>query len=315
MLNFPVPYPDELVYSIVARAGVHAGITSPKNLLDAVFDNRHVIAIIDFPNHLLKLSAKYPPALNLTVESLIYKHTLFPAYAPFIPEKRRQACIGLMAGATLGAIHLAAGAAASRLKQRRHLSYCPSCLTKQFQLVGEHYWVRKWQLAGAYCCLEHGSLHESSRERHSRHRHQFICPQPNKNSSPCSSAHTVESLCVTRFIHELLELPPMCSPHPEQWNHFYQKLARKTGCSKGKHIRFEEISRLVLSRWSSSWLKKHNLYPEGKETCWLKEIFRKHRRSFSYLEHCIVLNVLLPGQPLQETLEEVRGGPGCSDRK
>ena len=39
MLNFPVPYPDELIYSLVARAGIHLGLTSPKQLLDEVFAN------------------------------------------------------------------------------------------------------------------------------------------------------------------------------------------------------------------------------------------------------------------------------------
>ncbi|MFP7411255.1 TniQ family protein [Aeromonas veronii] len=52
MLNFPVPYPDELIYSLVARAGIHLGLTSPKQLLDEVFANRHVIATVDLPNHL-----------------------------------------------------------------------------------------------------------------------------------------------------------------------------------------------------------------------------------------------------------------------
>ena len=36
MLNFPIPYAEELVYGIVARMGVRAGIVSPKQLLDEV---------------------------------------------------------------------------------------------------------------------------------------------------------------------------------------------------------------------------------------------------------------------------------------
>lgn len=52
MLNFPIPYAEELVYGIVARMGVRAGIVSPKQLLDEVFDNRKVIATFDMPSHL-----------------------------------------------------------------------------------------------------------------------------------------------------------------------------------------------------------------------------------------------------------------------
>lgn len=305
MLSLPVPYPDELLYSVIARAGVHMGITSPKNLLDEIFRNRHIIATIDFPNHLQTVSANYPPSLNLTVLDLIYKHTLFPAYAPFIPEQRRQVCIRLMAGPTKGAIHLAVGAVASRVKQRNYLRYCPQCLKIQFQQFGEYYWMRKWQLAGADCCSEHGPLYESPFERYSQHRHHFIRLLPDGKSKPRANHSTLESLCVAHFIHELLELPPTRSPHPLQWSIFYQLLARQTGCSKGKHILFNDIAELILSRWSVSWLKAHNLYPEGTESCWLKNIFRKHRKAFSYLEHCIVLSSFSSGRLLQNVIEEV----------
>ena len=286
------------------------GIVSPKNLLDEVFGNRHIIATIDFPNHLKTLSANYPPSLNLTVENLIYRHTLFPAYAPFIPEERRQICVRLMAGTTRGAIHLALGAAASRLKQSNRLRYCPSCLKEQLKQFGEYYWMRKWQLAGVYCCPEHGPLHESLVERHSRHRHQFIYLQPNGKSKPQTALLTgIESLCVAHFAHELLELPPSISPHPLQWSIYYQLLAKHAGYSRGKHIRFKDIAELVLSKWSASWLKAHNLYPEDMESCWLKGIFRKHKKVFSYLEHCIALNSFSSNRQLQNVLEEVSSIP------
>ena len=46
MLNFPIPYPEELIYSTVARAGIREGIVSPKELLDDVYGNRNVIATL-----------------------------------------------------------------------------------------------------------------------------------------------------------------------------------------------------------------------------------------------------------------------------
>ena len=60
MLGFPVPYDDELIYSTVARAGVHFGLTSPKELLDEVFENRKVIATVDLPSHLGAITHLYP---------------------------------------------------------------------------------------------------------------------------------------------------------------------------------------------------------------------------------------------------------------
>lgn len=91
VLNFPVPYVEELLYSTVARAGVRQGLTSPKQLLDEVFKSRSVIATIDLPNHLETISRWLPH--EFTAEKLIYDHTLFPIYAPFVPEARRLECI------------------------------------------------------------------------------------------------------------------------------------------------------------------------------------------------------------------------------
>ena len=45
MHNFPLPHPDELLYSSIARAGVYHGITSPKQLLDEVFGTRGLCCI------------------------------------------------------------------------------------------------------------------------------------------------------------------------------------------------------------------------------------------------------------------------------
>ena len=43
MHNFPPPHPDELLYSTLARASVYHGITSPKQLLDAMGEFKHEV--------------------------------------------------------------------------------------------------------------------------------------------------------------------------------------------------------------------------------------------------------------------------------
>lgn len=55
MTNVPVPYPNELIYSVIARTGVNEAISSPKQLLDEVFGNRKVISTLDLPSHIEKI--------------------------------------------------------------------------------------------------------------------------------------------------------------------------------------------------------------------------------------------------------------------
>jgi hypothetical protein len=137
MLNFPIPYAEELLYSTVARAGVRLGHTSPKQLLDEVFESRSIIATIDLPNHLATLSRWLPD--EYTPEKLIYSHTLFPLYASFVSEGRRLQCMRGLHQGTQGAVHLVLGVVASCIKSPHFVRYCPGCITAQREQYGEYF--------------------------------------------------------------------------------------------------------------------------------------------------------------------------------
>jgi len=306
MLNFPVPYPDELIYSLVARAGIHLGLTSPKQLLDEVFANRHVIATVDLPNHLAALIQLLPQS-TYDVVQLAYSHTLFPIYAPFNSEEKRQICLKQMAGSSQGALHSRLGMAASRVKQLHRLRYCPQCLQEQLHQVGEYYWQRSWQVIGADCCLLHGSLATATIERHSSHRHEFFAAAP--LSCPILPQLAADELAIriTCQVHELLQQNPDISPTFSQWSLFYHQLATSVGCAKAKQIQHAAVHELVSSHWSYKWLKQHGLTIDCEMSNWLQAIFRKHRKSFSYLEHIVVLDSLLPESwSITAVLDEVR---------
>lgn len=292
MLNFPLPYPDELLYSTIARAGVHFAITSPKQLLDEVFGNRKVIATIDFPNHLCKLGELLPqPKYDL--ETLAYQHTLFPLYAQFIPEERRQRCLHWMSEQSQGSIHLALGVVASRIGQLEAFRYCPQCFQEQLRQHGELYWSRIWQVKGADTCLKHGSLLNALLEKRDYHRHQYVTPEFKLCPPLAQQSADQPTQVATSRIDELLKMPSSMSASFAQWTAFYQHLAAQTHCLRGEqHIDHEAIQSKICAKWPRSWLVQNNLYDLGSDTSWLKTIFRKHRKSFSYLEHIVVLEAL-----------------------
>ncbi|MFB2841663.1 TnsD family Tn7-like transposition protein, partial [Aeromonas jandaei] len=290
----PTPYPDELIYSLVARAGIHLGLTSPKQLLDEVFANRHVIATVDLPNHLAPLVQLLPESMGLDVACLAYRHTLFPLYAPFTTEERRRHCLEQMAGDSQGAIHLILGVAASRIKQSHSLRYCPQCLQNQRSGHGEYYWQRQWQVMGADCCLVHGGLLEANIERHAYHRHQFVAASPLFCPLLPQPLSDERAFRITRQVISLLQRQPDTSPSFSQWSAFYHQLANLVGCAKGRYVKQETIHELVMARWPADWLEQHGLMLNNDSGNWLQAIFRKHRKSFSYLEHIVVLDSLLP---------------------
>tara|TARA_R110002074_G_scaffold373069_2_gene548833 strand:+ start:91829 stop:93343 length:1515 start_codon:yes stop_codon:yes gene_type:complete len=310
MLNFPVPYQGELVYSLVARAGVHMGVTSPKQLLDEVFSDRKVVATVDLPCHLKEISSHYPSSLGLTVNRLAYEHTLFPIYASFVGEDRRKRCLHWMAGTSLGAIHLALGVSASRIMQDRSLRYCPKCMENQQAQYGEYYWDRKWQVSGSDCCLEHGGLVDALIERHGYHKHGFYALTSKYTQPIAQSSLIEEDQRVTRQVNNLLITAAAKSPTFDQWSVFYRNMAGDLNCTRGENIQFDAIKEMFSSHWSAEWLNKHELMLNDKQTCWLRSIFRKHRNSFSYLEHIAVLDAFLPeGWDITDVLKKVLSLP------
>lgn len=313
MLNFPIPYYEELIYSTVARAGVHMGITSPKRLLAEVFNNRHVIATVDLPNHLERIAHWYADGLNYNAERLAYEHTLFPIYAPFTTESRRLQCLKWMATESLGAIHLTLGIAASRLKKAKSLNYCPVCMQQQLAINGECFWLRQWQVSGANCCLQHGQLLETNLASHHNHRHQFFSATPDLCPKADQLEGNSQSQQVARQVNILLTMTPATSASFAQWSQFYSQLARQAGLKLGHNVQHEGIKERVLGRWPVSWLNQHGLMMSDNQPCWLRTIFRKHRKSFSYLEHIVVLESFLPEQwSIDEVLAEVVTMPESS---
>ena len=294
MFNFPLPYRDELLYSVIARYGVHQGIVSPKELLDDVYNDRKIVATVDLPSHVNKVSSLYPQREATSPVELIYSHTLFPLYAPFVDEKRRKKCINFRLKQAKGSTHLALGVAASRIKQPRWLRYCPACLIEQQNAFGEYYWSRNWQVSGADSCLLHGALIDSNILRHPAHKHEYTpathhsC-QTDAKQQPSS----IQSELITQSLDELLQLKPFHSPTLEQWSYFYRALLFEHELNRGKHIDYSRLKEKIISSFGSKWLRKYDLYPEDTEICWLKTIFRKHRKAFSYLEHLVVWHSIL----------------------
>lgn len=287
-----MPYAEELIYSTTARAGVRAGIISPKQLLDVVFNNRKVIATFDMPSHLESIVALYHNG-QYDLETLIYRHTLFPIYAPFLPEDRRQKCINWMKEYSQGSVHLASGLNASRLAILEKARYCPDCVQEQLTQKGEAFWSRQWQIVGADYCLKHQKkLVDSTLDFRSPHRHEFfpISEMLLLDTTTDNVLITIDDKFLTEKILELLQLKSTKSLTYEQWTAFYNNLALSNDCIKGNtQIVFERIREKFLNRWDINLLKRFNLDDLESDNNWLVSIFRKHRKSFSYVEHLLVI--------------------------
>ena len=292
MLGFPTPYSEELLYSTIARAGVHDGDTSPKQLLDKVFNNRKVIATVDLPSHIGKVASQYSDSPGLDPGTLISRHTLWPIYAPFIPRERVRKLNRWMSGSSQGAAHLASGIAASRVKAKTKLYVCEKCLKEQKSKHGECFWNRLWQAPLVKVCPLHGPLHATNIGLDGEHRHSHISVEGARILKPLKSEPVDHT-----FVNQVVALFQVQNEGISfsQWTEFYRRLASNFRFLRGRRIDHTRIHEIILEYWGELWLAEAGILPSGTETSWLRALFRKHRKSFSFAEHIVALSALSKG--------------------
>ncbi|MBE8555599.1 TnsD family Tn7-like transposition protein [Vibrio sp. OPT24] len=305
MRCFPVPYPDELIYSLVARAGIRSAITSSKQLIDEVYGDRKVIATIDLPSHLSSISELLINTGRFDVQQLIYEHTMFPIYAPFVDESIRIRAMERMEHCARGSVHLMLGSPASIVKTSDNFRVCPACIAEQKKKYGESYWSRLWFLPSLTYCPEHGVLSQSTTSYHgSRHTYHacdriqcqpFLCNDQNRTAQ--------QFAYLASKAQQVMHLPAQCSPTQHQWSLFYNHLAHDFGCGKGtKQIAHDKIADLIVSKIVTPELTINS----DRDTHWLRTIFRHHRKAFSYLQHLTVWSAFIPEMSASEIIKEVK---------
>lgn len=162
LVNFPKPFADELLYSLIARHLWLQPSTSLKCAAERAFGSRNALAVVDLPARLGALSAAIGVETGMNVQSLIRNHTLLPLYSPFIPTQRLAVIEQDLTENGGGAVHFRVGIMAGRVRPAFRLRFCPLCAADERAKYGEAYWHRLHQAAGVFVCPEHHSFLEES---------------------------------------------------------------------------------------------------------------------------------------------------------
>ena len=151
----PAPYPDELLYSVIARYIVHAGVKDAITVVVQIF-GRKMIARVGFLGSLDRVSEHTWPVWQMTGAEIANKLTLFPYYSHFMPDSRTMKCLDLLRSDYCTGLPLKLGLTGSHVKLPRFLRFCKTCRENDLLKYGETYWRRSHQLAGVLVCPEHG---------------------------------------------------------------------------------------------------------------------------------------------------------------
>ena len=236
---FPDFYPDELVYSVLARYYTQSGYMRYTFAAEDLFQAKTVRPDPDFVN----LYTSYTLEMltrKMSMEDVILKHTMFPYYGRFLnKERRKQAFQALVS--MQGNYHNLLPMQKSKDGRKRHLRYCPICVKEDREQFGETYWHRIHQMIGIEVCPKHGchlvdavcvtvgksspDLKSAEESMHGS-RHEILKTKESLDENLArymsavfeSKVDLENEISVGKFLHSRLEGTPYCSLRGEQRN-------------------------------------------------------------------------------------------------
>ncbi len=300
---FPAPYPDELLYSILARYHVRSGNTSSKMTMTELFNTDTVTAVVDMPSGLNVLAKRIPYSRKIRPYDLMLGHTLFPYYTAFLPESRAKSVVATMRGNMGGAIHTMTGIMASTIRVPEYLRFCPACAKEDREKFGEFYWHRFHQIPGVILCPQHETfLLDSTVKLHSQNRHEFI-PAEEQNCINRPIAIKYDNTDIERLL-QLSKDIEWCVRNYDAiretvrsnngLRECYLSLLKDKGfATVNGRVYQDELLVSFKEFHGKSFLRMvQSDFDCSDESNWLSGIVRKHRKAFHPIRHLLLIRFL-----------------------
>lgn len=302
LVNFPDPYPDELLYSVCARYYDRVQYPNKKSLLQELFSNTCAATVVDFPSHIDHLNHVFQSSYHRSVNTIIEGNTFFLFFSPFLPFGRAEQLQNDMQGSGGMAIHKRAGIMASRIPLPDRFRFCPVCSEKDEEQFGEFYWHRLHQIPGVNVCTLHTVFLENSEAptRHFRKHYEFIPANSAIRICTARSLNMLDSthrtlLKIARNAAWLLEQRNLTSSLEALHNRYlslliHQKFASFSGgiyASKLLSSFRKHYSPDLLSSLHCSLVEK-----DGEKDNWLLRLARNKKNAQHPLRHLLLMDFL-----------------------
>ena len=327
--QFPYFYPDELVYSLLARYYERSGYIRYIFAAEDLFQSKTVRPDIEFVN-------QYTPAAlqmitkEIPIEQVIEKHTMFPYYGRFLPKERRNKAFKALVQ-TQGNYHNLLPMPKRKNGTDRFLRYCPLCVENDRKQYGEAYWHRLHQLQGIKICPLHGCfLNDSDVIISGKTSPTLVSAETailQKINSPLFSENRLEfkiaryvadvfsseldlqgDITIGQFLHSRLENTPYRSIRGEQRNiallhtdfesyyknlpnnHFNEIWQIQKVLNGYRYNHYEVCMLAMFLNIPAADLVKMELPEQTQEQKFDEEIFRLHEQGLKYPEIAKRLN-------------------------
>lgn len=292
----PIPYPDELLYSVITRYHLRMNNMSPKWTFREIYGTDNVIPTIDLPSHLEALSRR-SALYGISVDHWINRHTFYPFYAPFIPKDRAIRLRTLMKSSDGSGIHALVGITASTINRITQLHFCPSCYVQDIQTFGEPYWHRIHQLPGVFLCPIHReTLHQITTPFSDRHG-LTVLPISKHMFRSIPIIEVLSAKLIDRFLDLIDDIQLLIKAGQslvlfDLRQAILPKLTELGYVTASGHIRQTMLKEQLVLFYSQEMLDLLESNPTKSEYTWLEQSTRTARRSIHPLRQLLLIRFL-----------------------
>lgn len=302
---FPTPYPNELLYSTLARFHIRSGNISPKATIEELFGSRSVTTVVDLPANIDSLISNLPIGSAYTAENLIMENTLYPFYSAFLPPERAKSILQSMKGNSGGSIHNRIGVMASTIAENRYIRMCKECATESLKKYGEVYWVRSHQIPGIIICSKHKTLLYNSKVLvHHFNKNEFVpatvdnCNLTEEHKTSKNIEDAIESEFIPNYIQVVDNVDKLLnnrySNKPPEWffSQYIERLKLMGLANINGSVKQKELREQFLEFYGENLLTIVQSSITNNESCWLSMMVRKPRKTVHPIRHLLMIQFL-----------------------
>lgn len=289
---FPNPYPNELLYSAIARYHFYSGNIDCKDTLEELFGSRSVIPSVEIGSNFTVLAERLGP--QYSVKSILANHTIYPYYASFLAKVRQQEILRdvLENGQ---ALYTRLGMVAGSICRKDGLYYCAECAKADFDKYGEPYIHREHQLQGINYCPHHEvplrkyQIRTDSRIEYIRFELKYM----NLTAIYEVDLYKEYAVAIAKQAYQLLHLPLHMLSREEVSAKYRSLLRARNLITACNHVRQTDLYSAIKAYYPQGFLQQYeSKLDNGDEYNWLKVLTRNSKRHVHPLRHLFLLYFL-----------------------